>query len=165
MPYEWQDDTQNRTITVIARPHRSLPKRGFAWFILITWTMLMVPALAVIGTAALWVILPFLVLSVGLIWYFLDRSYKDGDLTETLVLSHELVTLTRVGPRKAVQDWQANPHWVDITMHRKDTPVENYLTLRGNGRTVEFGAFLTADEREALYDEMRNAFARANSWH
>lgn len=165
MPYKRLDDTTKGKIEVTAWPHRSLPKRGFAWFILGTWIMLMIPALALIGTAALWAILPFLIMSVGLIWFFLERNYKDRELTETLVLSHEHVSLTRIGPRNAVQSWEANPHWVDIEMHRKEKPVENYLTLRGNGRTVEFGAFLTPDERVELHEELRRAFAQANSWH
>ena len=34
-------------------------------------------------------------------------------------------------------------------------PVPAYLTMRGNGRIVELGAFLTADERQHLHDELR----------
>jgi uncharacterized membrane protein len=33
-------------------------------------------------------------------------------------------------------------------------PVENYVTMRGNGRTVEIGAFLSPDERLDLYREL-----------
>ncbi len=46
-------------------------------------------------------------------------------------------------------------------MHRKDGPVENYLTLSGSDRTVEIGAFLSPEERAALYGELQGAFAQA----
>ncbi|WP_245008504.1 DUF2244 domain-containing protein [Paracoccus marcusii] len=35
-------------------PHRSLPKRGFVWFIGTTATLLLLPILAVLGTQVLW---------------------------------------------------------------------------------------------------------------
>ena len=162
MPYEWRATSRPESTQVTAWPHRSLPRRDFARFILVTWAMLMIPAIALVGTAALWGILPFLVLAIGLIWYFLERSYRDGDLIETLHLTHDEVTLTRSEPRKPTQTWSANPHWVEISLHRDKGPVENYITLRGNGRTVEFGAFLSAEERVALHGELRDAFAKAN---
>jgi len=43
-----------------------------------------------------------------------------------------------------------------------DTPrIPRYLTLRGGGRTIELGAFLTAEEREALAAEIDAALRRA----
>ena len=37
------------------------------------------------------------------------------------------------------------------------THVEKYLTLEGNGREIELGAFLSPGEREALHGELRDA--------
>ena len=31
-----------------------------------------------------------------------------------------------------------------------------YVTLNGNGREVEIGAFLSEDERKSLYEELRS---------
>jgi uncharacterized membrane protein len=39
--------------------------------------------------------------------------------------------------------------------------VPQYLTLSGNGREVEIGAFLSEEERLALYPELTAALARA----
>ena len=36
----------------------------------------------------------------------------------------------------------------------------NYVTLKGQGREVEIGAFLSEDERLSLRDELAVAFAR-----
>jgi uncharacterized membrane protein len=78
-----------------------------------------------------------------------------------LTLRPEQVELVRTNPRGAEQRWEANPYWVRVEMHRKDGPVENYLTLSGSDRTVEIGAFLSPEERAALYGELQGAFARA----
>ncbi|RVT86721.1 DUF2244 domain-containing protein [Rhodobacteraceae bacterium CCMM004] len=149
---------------VVARaclwPHRSLPRRGFAAFILITFFLILMPTVPLLGTPVLWGLLPFLLGAVALLWYFLDRSYRDGELTEELVLWSDRVRLTRRNPRGPAQEWEANPHWVRVEMHESGGPVENYVTLRGGGRAVEIGAFLSPEERETLYGDLRHLFAR-----
>jgi len=44
-------------------------------------------------------------------------------------------------------------------MHQTGGLVPYYVTLKGNGRTVENGAFLSEDERRALYGELASALA------
>ncbi len=135
-------------------PYRSLPPKGFAWFIGITFAMFLLPLLAVLGTKALWGLLPFLMGALALVWYFLRRNTADTRLNEVLSIWGDHIDLTRHNPRKADQNWQANPHWVELKLQPKGGPVENYLTLRGNGRTVEIGAFLSPGERKDLYGSL-----------
>lgn len=174
MPVEWDDRTEGAPVRtgafsfeagqppalhVILWPHRSLPRRGFAWVILLTFAMLLIPLLALLGTLALWGLLPFLMGALALLWYFLERSYKDGTLTEELRLWSDRIELDRTNPRSPAQDWHANPHWVQIDLDRKGGPVENYVTLKGGGREVEIGAFLSPEERLDLYDRLSRALA------
>ncbi len=135
-------------------PHRSLPRKGFAAFILLTFAMFLLPLLAVLGTVVLWWLLPFLLATLGLTWYFIERSYNDARLTEVLSLWDDRVELVRTEPDGTRQDWQANPHWVRVAIHSHGGPVENYITLRGNNRTVEIGAFLSPEERQKLYEDL-----------
>ncbi|MFP4044569.1 MAG: DUF2244 domain-containing protein, partial [Rhodosalinus sp.] len=63
-------------------------------------------------------------------------------------------------PRGPLQEWECNPHWIRVELHARGGPVPNYVTLRGSGREVEIGAFLSEDERKALYGDLR---ARLNA--
>ena len=69
--------------------------------------------------------------------------------------------LTRQGPGKRRQSWEANPHWVTVSLHEKGGRVPQYLTLRGAGREVELGAFLSEDERVVLQREVTDMLARS----
>jgi uncharacterized membrane protein len=173
MPYEWINDTQGASDHSGASlpaadsplahlrlwPFRSLPKRGFVGFIGATAALLAVPLIPLLGSPVLWGILPFLLLAIWAIWTALSRSYRDGEVLEDLILWPDRILLTRQGPGKRRQSWEANPHWVTVTLHEKGGPVPQYLTLRGAGREVELGAFLSEDERLALRAEVRQKLA------
>ncbi|MGP3698753.1 DUF2244 domain-containing protein [Rhodobacter sp. NSM] len=141
-------------------PYRSLPRRGFAGFMAATCLLLAVPLVGVLGSPVLWGLLPFLVLAATGIWLALNRSYSDGEILEEFTLWRDRATLDRHGPRGRRQSWQANPHWVRVTLHASGGPVSNYLTLGGGPREVEIGAFLSEDERLALLPELEGALAR-----
>ena len=140
-------------------PHRSLSRRGFVWFIGLSAALIALPLLALLGTAHLWWVLPFPIIAIAAIWFFLERSYKDGTVIEELRLWSDRIELNRRNPRAPAQSWSANPYWVTVHLHPTDGPVENYITLRGDGREVEIGAFLSPEERLALFDELQRALA------
>ncbi len=158
MPYEYIHRSPTESHLHLW-PYRSLSRRGFVWFIGATAAVIAVPLFAVIGSAALWGLLPFILAAIAAIWWALERNFRDGEIIEDLALSADQITLVRHGPRGLRQDWQANPHWVRLTLHAKDGPVPDYLTLTGNGREVELGAFLTPAERVALRAELAQLLA------
>ncbi len=171
MPYEWIEPPalsgSARLACPIAElhcwPYRSLPRRDFVLFIGATATLISLPLLVLIGSAALWGLLPFFMIALGSVWYAIERSYRDGSVLEELRLWPEQVTLDRHNPRGPDQSWQANPFWVEVALHRRGGPVENYVTLRGGGREVEIGAFLTPEERSALYADLTACLARTRA--
>ena len=158
MPYEWTKPETDHSVELHLWPYRSLPKRDFVWFMSGTAALMTMPLVAVFGTAVLWGVLPFMLIAIWAVWYAIGRSYKDGELLEALVIEPEHCQLTRHNPRSAPQEWQANPYWVQVQRHETGGPVEDYLTLKGNGREVEIGSFLTAEERRKLYIELKQAF-------
>lgn len=159
MPYQWLP-TSGADRALHLWPHRSLPRRGFAWFVGTTATVISLPLLAVLGTPVLWALLPFLAAAIAALWWALERSYRDGAILERLELAEGQVRLQRDGPHGRRAEWQANPHWVVVTLYPTGGPVPHYLTLRGNGREVEIGAFLSEEERIALHDELRATLPR-----
>ena len=140
-------------------PYRSLPRRGFVWVVGGAAALLLLPLIEVLGTPVLWGLLPFVLIALGGLWYGLSRSYRDGELIEALRLWPDRIELVRHNPRAPRQDWSANPYWVSVAMHDSGGPVEHYLTLKGGGREVEIGAFLSPEERVALRGDLLDTLA------
>lgn len=159
MPYEWTGPLAeaDEEVTLSLWPHRSLPRRGFAAFVLATFTLITVPLYPLLGTAVLWGLLPFLLLAVAGIWWALENSYRSARLSEVLTIAPEEVHLVRTNPRGDVQEWTCNRYWTQVSIHPKGGPVSHYITLKGSGREVEIGAYLSEEERKALFRELTNA--------
>jgi uncharacterized membrane protein len=161
MPYEWLPAPDDATAAQLHLwPHRSLPRRGFVWFIGITVSMVTVPLLAVVGSAVLWGLLPFVAIAVAGVWVALDRSYHTGRLTEVVTLDRDRIHIRHEKPDGRRLEWTANPYWVRVELLSDGGPVEEYLTLKGGDRDVELGSFLSPEERVALAAELRAALRR-----
>ncbi|WP_328286665.1 DUF2244 domain-containing protein [Actibacterium mucosum] len=133
-------------------PYRSLPRRGFVLFMGATCAMLLLPLSAVLGTAILWVMLPFMGLTIWGLWALLEHSYRSGEILEVLKLWEDRVELSHQAAQ-GTKAWDANPYWVNVVKQDKG-PVEDYLTLRGGPRDVEIGAFLSVPERQQLFTDL-----------
>jgi uncharacterized membrane protein len=167
MPYEWispEDGPDAPMAELHLWPYRSLPKAGFVVFIGLTIGMIALPLAAMIGTRILWALLPFLAAAVAGLWYALSRSYRDGSTLEILTLRRDRIALIRHNPRGPMQEWQANPYWTTVQMHTTGGPVPHYLTLKGDGREVEIGAFLSEEERCVLEPQLNAALIRTKSY-
>ena len=154
MPYEWLPPEGGEDRLQLW-PHRSLDQRGFVWFIGMTAALIAAPLLGILGNPVLWVLLPFLTGAVWSIWFALRKNGRDRDIVEELHLSRDRIRLVRHGPKGRRQDWEANPHWLRVTLHPTGGPVPHYLTLKGEGREVELGAFLSEEERLSLEGELQ----------
>lgn len=142
-------------------PHQSMTPVGFTGFIGVTFLLILVPLFPLLGTFLLWGILPFLMLALGGIWLALTRSQRDARVLEVLTLTGDTAHLIRHNPSGDVQEWDCNRYWAKPELHPKGGPVPNYVTLKGAGREVEIGAFLSEDERKALYGELSDALNSA----
>ena len=161
MPYRWTDaqDLSDRSPRQMHLwPHQSMTPRGFALFIGITFGLLLLPLVPLLGTFLLWGLLPFLMLALWGIWRALNASRRRAQVLEILTLTDDTARLTRHNPRGDIQEWESNRHWARPALHVRGGPVPNYVTLRGSGREVEIGAFLSEDERKALYGELDALF-------
>ena len=161
MPYRWNTQQHNKSEMRLLElwPHNSLPKRGFAGFIMITFCLILLPLLSLTGTIIFWGLLPFMMMALWGIWVALQKSYKRNQILERLQFGETQLELTRTNPSGEVQSWECEGYWSLAQLYPRGGPVPNYVTLNGNGREVEIGAFLSEDERKSLYDELRTALA------
>lgn len=138
-------------------PHRSLPRKGFGLTLLFAAVMFALPAVVIVGQGGLWIMLPFMAGALGLLWYFIERNYRDGHATREIIrLWPDLMTVERHDPGGQYRDWQANPYWIRTEIQTTRT-TEHYLTLTGGPRRIEVGAFLSPEERVALKADLDRA--------
>ena len=131
-----------------------------AAFVLATFTLILIPALPLLGSLVLWGVLPFLMLTVWGIYYALCRNRRARHIIEVLTLDANETHLTRTDANWAVQTWDSNRYWTKVTKYENEGPVPHYVTLKGMGREVEIGAFLSEEERISLYDDLQRALRR-----
>ena len=157
MPYRWIAQHSNTSEMRILElwPHNSLSKLGFSGFIMITFCLILIPLLSLAGTALFWGLLPFMMMALWGIWFALQKSYKRNQVLEKLQFGATQLELTRTNASGKVQSWKCEGYWSCAHLYPKEGPVPNYVTLSGNGREVEIGAFLSQDERKSLYAELR----------
>ncbi|WP_171207701.1 MULTISPECIES: DUF2244 domain-containing protein [unclassified Ruegeria] len=153
MPYHW--NTMSETEQELRLwPHNSLPPRGAMGVVMGVFLFGLIPVLAMLGSAILWGLLPFLLITVLGLWLAIEMNYRARSISEVLTLSGTQARLVHHNPRKGDQIWTCNRYWARPEMHAKGGPVPHYVTLIGEGREVEIGAFLSEEERIALYDEL-----------
>jgi uncharacterized membrane protein len=160
MPYEWTTSINATPQEMRLWPHQSLPAKGFAAFVLATFTMILIPTFALLGTILLWGLLPFVLMAVAGIYFALQSNYKSRQITEILTLDTNTARLTHTTPKGEVKEWECNRYWTKVTKYEKDGPVPQYVTLRGEGREVEIGAFLSEEERVALFEDLERSLKR-----
>ena len=160
MPYEWTTDPCAPTQKMRLWPYQSLPARGFAAFVLATFAMILIPTFAFIGTPLLWGLLPFTMMAVAGVYFALQRNHKTRQFEELLTLREDTVHLIHTTHTGEVKEWQDNRYWTRVTKYDTEGPVPHYVTLRGHGREVEIGSFLSEEERIALFEDLQLSLAR-----
>ncbi|MEL0034253.1 MAG: DUF2244 domain-containing protein [Paracoccaceae bacterium] len=161
MPYDIREDIEDTQIKIIeVWPYNSLKPKGFVLFLGSTFVLISLPLFNVLGTTVFWGLLPFLLVAFIGVWFALRRSLNDRQVLEQLTLSQEEVALIRQDPTGEHKRWVCSPYWAKLKIYKTEGPVRNYITLTGNGREVELGAFLTEDERKTLYEELEQLLDR-----
>lgn len=156
----WRDRSDRPVYAARLWPNRSLGPYGRSTAMRIAAAGFALPLLALAGTPAVWGLLPFAAVALAGLWYGFRRNQFDGRLVEEIAVWPDEVRIERREPRGRVRRWSADPWRVRLTLH-DDAKVEKYLTLRGAGREVELGAFLSPEERVALAAEVEEALTRA----
>ena len=140
---------QNALLSLTIWPHRSCSKKMFQTVIILTTIGLTIPSLLIFKFEFLLATLPFSFITIALLIFFSKINFTDAQLKETLKIFPTNILLQRSEPRGELKIWTANPFWTQVRIYNNG-PVQSYLTLKGNGKEVEIGSFLTPQEREDL---------------
>lgn len=155
-----QDQGFEPLLALTLWPHRSLSLNGFRTMMLLAALGLAIPVIPVIGAKGIWIVVLFLLADLALLYGLMKLTYRSGRVREELTLWPDRLRVVRSEPNGRQRVWEANPHWVRISLH--DTrQVPNYLVLSSAGRDIELGAFLTSEERVALASTLRAALTEA----
>ena len=140
------------------RPHRSLSPMGF-WILMAAIGGVSFITGMVFLLAGAWPVFGFFGLDVVLVYVFFRLNYREARAFETLTLTETELLFCRVSPKGKVNSYRFEPYWLHVTIDTL-SQTQSRLTLSSHGKTVEIGAFLTADEKVDLAHEVRSALRR-----
>ncbi|MEM8595722.1 MAG: DUF2244 domain-containing protein [Pseudomonadota bacterium] len=153
---DWPARTDRPLLALDLSPNRSLSTTGrkrFLWFAASGFAL---PLLPLVLTPVLWIPLAFALIVLTGLWYALRRNTADGQLCERVTLWPNELRVERRETSGIVRRWRADPYWVRLTLHENGRP-EQYLTIKGGGREIELGAFLSPEERVELAERLEAA--------
>jgi uncharacterized membrane protein len=109
-----------------------------------------------------WPVIGFMGLDVALIYLAFKLNFRALRLYETVDLTEDALTVTRVAPSGKEQSWRFNPYWVRLSL-RPRAGRSSELSLASHGKRLVFASFLTDAEREDFAAALRAALASARS--
>ena len=134
------------SFAAILTPHRSLGPKGFA-------VLMSAVCMVSFGTGLLfyligaWPVVGFMGLDVALIYIAFKLNYRAARLYETVDLTPNTLTVTRVQPSGKVESWSFNPYWVRLRLEDR-IGRSSELSIASQGKRLVFATFLTDPERE-----------------
>lgn len=157
---DWAERSDLPVYRVVLWPHRSLSPRARRWVMVLVALGLTAPVVPYIATPIFWGLLPFEGAAFFALWLSFRRNDADARLSEMLSIWPDEIRVERHEPSGRVLRWRADPYWVRVLIHVGGRP-ENYLTLKGGGREIELGAFLSPEERTRLAGDVEQAIQKA----
>jgi uncharacterized membrane protein len=94
-----------------------------------------------------WPVVGFMGLDVALIYIAFKLNYRAARLYETVDLTPNTLTVTRVQPSGKAESWSFNPYWVRLSLEDR-IGRSSELSIASHGKRLVFATFLTDPERE-----------------
>lgn len=151
-----EDEAQEaQNFSAILKPHRSLSPTGFLILMLAIGSVSFAAGI-VFALQGAWPVFGYFGLDVALIYLAFRLNYRSGRLYETIDLTDDALTVTRVRPSGEQQSWTFHPYWVRLDL--RDRPGRaSELSLSLHGRRLVFASFLTDAERHELATALNEA--------
>jgi uncharacterized membrane protein len=140
-------------------PHRSLGPTGFLILMAALGTASFITGIVFLLMGA-WPVFGFLGLDVLIVYIAFRLNYRSGRLYETVELTPERFTLTRVHPSGRQERFDCDPYWARVSL-REWPDGRTALSVVSQGRELAFARFLTDGERRDFAGALRQALLAA----
>jgi uncharacterized membrane protein len=154
------EQSAKRTAQFVLHRHRSLSPRGFMILMSVLSLVSFIAGVAFCMIGA-WPVMGFFGLDVALVYYAFKLNYRSGLAYETVDLTPDLLTLTRVQPGGAKQAFEVNPYWARVSLTTDRPDGRTSLRIVAQGRELLLGQFLTDDERRDFANALTGALITA----
>jgi uncharacterized membrane protein len=109
-----------------------------------------------------WPVIGFMGLDVALVYVAFRLNFRALRLYETVDLTEEALTVTRIAPSGESQSWSFNPYWVRLSLQPR-VGRSSELSIASHGKRLVFASFLTDKEREDFASALSSALSYARS--
>jgi uncharacterized membrane protein len=145
--------------SAVLTPNRSLGPRGFLVFMAAISTVSFATGLMFYLMGA-WPVMGFMGLDVLLVYIAFRVNFRALRLYETVDLTEDALTVTRVAPSGRAQAWRFNPYWVRLNLDERVGRTSE-LSIACHGERLVFASFLTDPEREDFAGALNQALREA----
>ena len=139
----------------VLSPYRSLSPNGFFIFMALVSLVSFISGMVFVLNGA-WPVMGFFGLDVLLIYIAFKLNYRSGRLYETVGLTRDNLTVTRVHPSGQKESFDFNPYWVRVRL-TEGADGRTELALFHHERQIVFGKFLTDEERRDFARALKDA--------
>jgi uncharacterized membrane protein len=145
--------------SAVLTPHRSLSPAGFLIFMAVLGGISFITGMVFLLAGA-WPVFGFFGLDVLLVYVAFRLNYRSGRLYETVEVTPDEFTITRVHPSGKTERFACNPYWARVRLAEgRDGRTD--LRLHLQGKELSFGRFLTDDERHDFARALNGALLQA----
>ena len=160
---DWDNTSEPTFLKMRLVPNRSLDSYGTKVVFAVIACGFLLPIIPFIGSPIGTTLTIFSGLTFYLFLTLLQKNFQQGNTFEEVLILKNKIIVVHKEKNKEQKTWECNPYWTRVHVDFNNPKLKNYLTLTGNGRHIELGAFLSPDERIELRDKIQNALAKANS--
>lgn len=144
----------------VLHPHRSLSPRGFFILMMLLSIVSFITGVAFCMIGA-WPVMGFFGLDVALVYWAFKANYFSGRVYETVDLTPDVLTLTRVEPDGRTEKAEVNPYWARVSLTTDRPDGRTSLRIIAQGRELLLGQFLTDDEKREFARALTSAIQDA----
>lgn len=105
-----------------------------------------------------WPVFVFFGLALLLFYLAIKVNLNDSRRYETVQVTDHDIVVRRVNPTGKTTMWRFLSYWVRVEIDAGER-----LTLQSHGHSLEFGKFLSAEEKESFRRALKDALARVRS--